>query len=73
MTGQLIYNEDSGRIELGGNELHAGDAIKVLTINQAGSPEWAYTRIEYDHARKAWYLVGLSGYQANGLIARIRE
>jgi hypothetical protein len=71
MIGQLKLNEDTGRIELDGNGLHAGDPLRVLIINQAGVPEWASTRIEYDHSSKTWLLIGLFGYQVNGLFAEI--
>lgn len=71
MIGQLKYNEDTERIELDGNGLHAGDPLTVLIVNQAGKPEWMDTRIEFDHGSKTWLLIGLWGYQVNGLFAKI--
>ena len=65
---QLIYNENTGRLELADYEFHCGDGLSVLIDNGSG-PEWVDTRLEY--ANKSWYLVGLPGVNPSGLIARI--
>lgn len=69
-TGQLIYDPTSDRYVIDGEELHCGDVLKVLVVNGlSGKEEWIETRIELD-ANDEWYLVGLVGYQIDGLFAR---
>ena len=70
MNGKLNFNPTSGRYEIDGQELHCGDGLKVLVVNGlSGEEEWIETRIELNDA--GWYLVGLVGYQIDGLFARV--
>lgn len=71
MIGQLKYNKETRRLELDGDELHSGEPLTVLVINQDDKPEWVDTRLEYSHEHADWYLVGLPEYQASGLFAKI--
>lgn len=65
---QLIYNEDTDRYELDGYDLHCGDCLSVLVWNGlTGKAEFVDTRMECNS--KGWYLVGLVGYQIDGLFA----
>ena len=68
-VSQMIYNHDSKRYELDGDDLHCGDCIEVLIFNALSEKaEWIETRIEYNG--EAWYLVGLAGYEIGGLFAK---
>lgn len=67
---QLRYNEGTERLEHDGYGLHCGDEIEVLVIDGIdGEAKWIRSRIEYGEGE--WYVVGLIGYQANGLFARL--
>lgn len=70
MVGQLKLNLATGRIELNGHEFHCGEPLHILMSNDDGVPFWFDTRLEY---ADEWYLVCLSRYQVDGLIARIDE
>lgn len=68
-VSQLIYNEETDHYELNGYDLHCGDCFEVLVFNGlTNKAEWIETRIEGND--DGWYLIGLSGYQINGLFAR---
>lgn len=68
---QLWYDEETDRYCLDTDSLHCGDCISVLVWNGlTKKAEWIDTRIESN--RDGWYLVGLIGYQINGLFARYR-
>lgn len=69
MISQLVYNERTDRIEFDGCDLHCGDCLTVLIVKD-GKPKWVNTRIEYS---ESWYLVGLWGFQVNGLFAKMDE
>ena len=62
---RLIYNDDADRYELDGDGLHCGDCIEVLLPDG-----WTATRVEYEWNTHNWCLVGLTGVQLDGLIAR---
>lgn len=67
---QLRYNEETDRLEHDGYGLHCGDEIEVLIVDGIdGEAKWIRSRIEYGEGE--WYVVGLIGYQANGLFAKI--
>lgn len=65
--GQLTYNAETERYELDSVELHCGDVLSVLV-----GTEWIDTRIELD-GNDEWFLIGLTGSQIGGLVARISE
>lgn len=68
-VAQLRYNPDTNRLDFDGDGLHCGQCLEVLVVDGAsGQPVWLQTRLEYGDG---WYLVGLLGYQANGLFARM--
>lgn len=66
---QLRYNPDTDRLDFDGYGLHCGRCFEVLLVDGVdGQAKWVETRLEYGDG---WYLVGLLGYQANGLFARM--
>lgn len=66
---QLRYNPDTDRLDFDGYGLHCGQCLEVLLVDGVdGQVKWVETRLEYGDG---WYLVGLVGYQANGLFARM--
>lgn len=68
---QIRYNAEIDRYVLDGIDLCCGDMLEVLIYNGiTQKEEWIETRIELDGDNN-WYLVGLIGYQINGLFARI--
>lgn len=69
-VSQLTYNAEVDRYEMDGQCLSCGDCIDVLVWNGiTDREEWVSTRIEQNV--DGWYLVGIVGYQMNGLFARI--
>ena len=67
---QLRYNDETDRIEHDGYGLHSGDCLAVLVVDGVdGQTKWVDTCIEFDNGE--WYLVGLMGYQVNGLFAKM--
>ena len=59
--GRLFFNADLGRmdIDLGGDYykgLHCGECFDAKILD-----EWIPVRVEYDHAKKEWYLVHAEG------------
>lgn len=68
-VSQIQYNQDTDRYEMNGYELHCGDCFEVLVFNGlTNKSEWIETKIENNN--DGWYLIGLAGYQINGLFAR---
>lgn len=68
-VAQLTINPETDRLEHDGHPLFTGDCLEVLVVNGlSGRPEWIETRLEM---ADDWYLVGLLGYQVNGLFARM--
>jgi hypothetical protein len=72
--GTMFYNAALNRFDIaygisdyhGG--LHCGECFDVLMCGK-----WIPTRIEYDHEKKLWYLIGLkiSGMELKDLHVRI--
>lgn len=68
IIGQIIRKGD--RLQVDTQELHCGDVLQVLIYDGlTDSSQWVETRLEHD---QDFYLVGLWGYQIEGLFARIR-
>lgn len=69
IVAQLRYNPTVDRFDFDGRELHCGETLEVLVVDgYSGQPVWLQTRLEYGDG---WHLVGLLGYQVNGLFARM--
>lgn len=69
VVAQLRHNPETGRLDFDGDGLHCGQTLEVLIVDGFdGKSKWVETRLEFD---TDWYLVGLIGYQPNGLFARI--
>ena len=77
--GSLYYDNSTGRMYITFEDgtysdgLHCGDTLEALKDNQWTNATWLPTRVEYDHAVKEWYLVGLcaAGDIPVGQIVRI--
>lgn len=69
MIAQLRYNPSTARYHIDGDELHAGDGLRVLICDKDGVAEWTSTRIELS-MDDVWFLPGLPGIQMSGLWAQ---
>lgn len=68
-VAQLRYDPATDRLDFDGDSLHCGQCLEVLVVDGiSGQTKWVETRLEYGDG---WYLVGLVGYQVNGLFARM--
>lgn len=64
MNGRILFNAETGRLVLNGNDLHCGDIVTVLI-----GGEWAEDRLETD-VNDRWYLVNHPDVAPYGLTAK---
>lgn len=77
-----LHKQPNGRYEVGGYELSSGYGVEVLTPcmiwdadiqDEVEGFEWVSSRVEYDHGKHDYYLVGHSDIDLEGLTARVRR
>lgn len=64
MNGRILFNAETGRLTLNGDDLHCGDTLMVWIAG-----EWQHDRVEVD-ANDRWYLVDHPDIAPYGLTAK---
>lgn len=59
--GKLFYNTELERMDIAFsdghyNGIHCGECFDIMVYDT-----WVPVRMEYDHARREWYLIGRKG------------